>query len=307
MKLIIDTDPGIDDTMAYYYAHASDALDLLALSTVFGNVHVHHATRNALWLVEESGAKTKVYSGAGKPLHIRQNPPPEEIHGKEGMGEVDVPEPSISAQAEQAAAFLVSAAREHKGELTLCAVGPLTNVALAVQKDPDFISNLHQLVIMGGTLYAKGNVSAHAEANFWNDPHAANIVVNAPGEGQITIVGLDVTNKISFTPQDFRDLKDASPKTGGLLKDVGDFYMAFYQQRSGDFLCSLHDPAAVIACHKPELFEMESVPLSVVTEGEEIGKMYRDVANSGRKCRVCVKADGQGVLNQYKKIVEQNP
>lgn len=293
--------------MAFFYAHACQALDVCALTTVFGNVKVEDATRNALWMIETSGSEAKVYQGADAPLSIEKNPPPEMIHGVTGTGETVISDPKIKAEQENAASFLVDAARENPGELTVCAVGPLTNIARAIQLDPDFVSNLKQLVIMGGAFYAKGNVNEHAEANFWNDPHAADIVVQAPGSGKIVIVGLDVTDTIEFSPEDFDDLARSSPKTGGFLKEIGEFYMAFYSQRSGRLFCSLHDPAAVIACHLPELFEMEEVPLQVTTEGEELGKLSRRSDDSGRHCFVCVDSKIEDVLKHYKVVTGSNP
>jgi len=299
MKLIIDTDPGIDDAMAYFYAHAAKALDVVGLTTVFGNVTVEDAVRNALWMVENSGASAGVYGGHRVPLQITPNEPRAYVHGARGFGDYEIDEPKGKASDMPAAEYLVQAARQTPGELTVCAVGPLTNIALAIQKDPEFVSNLHQLVIMGGALDAPGNVTAYAEANFWNDPHAADIVVNAPGGGKIVIVGLDVTDKIAFTPQDFLDVAKASPKIGGFLNEIGKFY--------SEFFCSLHDPAAVIACHKPDLFKMEEVALSVATEGEKIGNMERRAEGGGRKCFVCVRAKSDAVVRQYKEVVALNP
>jgi len=307
MKLIIDTDPGVDDAMAYFYAHARSGMEIIALTTVFGNVTVEDATKNALWLTEFSNAsQVKVYQGAAKPLSITPNPVSSEVHGEHGFGDIEIGEVSSEKQDEPAADYLVKAAREAPGEITVCAIGPLTNIALAVQKDPEFVSNLKQLVIMGGALDASGNVTEFAEANFWNDPHAADIVVNAPGDGKIVIVGLDVTDRIAFTPQDFIDIEKASEKVGGFLNDIGKFYMAFYQSRSGRFACSLHDPSAVIATELPELFSMESTPLSVITEGEKIGMLQRR-EGKGRKCHVCLNGDFDGIVQQFKEIVSENP
>jgi len=307
MKLIIDTDPGVDDAMAYFYAHACGALDVVALTTIFGNVTVEDATRNALWLVQTSGGSAKVCSGVDRPLSIPPNAPSSEVHGERGFGTVEIDDPAGTAEPEDAADFLVRVARESPGELTLCAIGPLTNVARAIQKDPEFVSNLHQLVIMGGTLDARGNVTPYAEANFWNDPHAANTVVTAPGSGRIVIVGLDLTDRVELTREDFLTLEQQSPQTGGFLQKISAFYIDFYERRSGRPACSLHDPTAVIACHLPELFTMEETALSVVTEGEEIGNMKRNSDGAARKCFVCMDAEIGAVLSQYKRITASNP
>jgi len=308
MKLIIDTDPGIDDAMAYFYAHAQSNFDLIALTTVFGNVTVEDATKNALWMTEFSEANTiQVYKGAAFPLEIDPNPVSDFVHGKHGFGDYVIGHVNRSESEEHASDFLVRAAKEAPGEITLCAIGPLTNVALAIQKDPNFISNLKQLVIMGGSLYADGNITPYAEANFWNDPHAADIVVNAPGEGNIVIVGLDVTDRICFKPSDIDDIVVGAPKTGGFLKEILAFYMTFYHSRSGRFECSLHDPAAVIACEMPSLFQMERQAVSVVTEGDKIGALQKRDNISGRECHICVEGQFSDIIEQYKKVVMLNP
>lgn len=308
MKLIIDTDPGVDDAMAFYYAHAHPDIDLLALTTVFGNVTISDATRNALWLTQNAQASTKVYQGAASPLSIPPNPPSDFVHGPRGFGTVDIPDPEGHAQAESAVDYLVGIARKYPGEITVCAIGPLTNIALAVQKDAGFISNLKQLVIMGGVLRAKGNVSDVAEANFWNDPHAANIVLTAPGAGHIITVGLDITDKIAFTAADFHHLAQSSPQAGGFLKAIGAFYLSFYESRSGVAECSLHDPSAVIACLHPEFFKIETHPVAVTTSGKAIGQMHITADESKpRKSHICVGGDIQMIKGHFIKITQLNP
>ena len=307
MELILDTDPGVDDAMAYFYAHACGALNLVGVTTVFGNVTVSDATRNALWLVQSSAGSARVYQGAARPLQIPPNAPSSQVHGPRGFGTIEIEDPQGHAGTEDAADYLVRAARKAPGELTLCAVGPLTNVARAIEQDPDFVSNLHQLVIMGGALDVAGNVTPFAEANFWNDPHAANMVVNAPGTGRVVIVGLDVTGAVELTRDDFADVERASPIAGGFLRRIGDFYIDFYESRSGRPACSLHDPSAVIACHKPDLFKMEETALSVTVEGEKIGNMQRANRSGGRICHVCVGVDVDAVISEYMTTVSLNP
>ncbi len=307
MKLIIDTDPGVDDAMAFYYAHAHPQIELLALTTIFGNVTIDDALRNALWLTESVGAATKVHRGAAQPLSIPPNPPADFVHGPRGFGGIIINEPNRSAEALSAADYLISITRKHPGEITLCAVGPLTNVALAIQKDPQFLSRLQQLVIMGGTLYAKGNVSETAEANFWNDPHAAHIVLSAPQPANVITVGLDITDKIEFTAPDFDRLAQASPKAGEFLKSIGAFYLQFYQNRSGKATCSLHDPSAVIACLHPEFFTIETHGLSVAMSGDDIGQMQINTAVNARKSHVCVGGDVAIIKENFLNITGRNP
>ncbi len=306
MKLIIDTDPGVDDAMAYFYAHAHPQIDLIALTTTYGNVTIADATRNALWLGEMSGGCEPVYQGHAVPLKIEPHPPADFVHGKHGFGDYEIGTPARNAEAEEASDFLVRAAREAKGEITLCAIGPLTNVARAIEKDAGFVSNLAQLVIMGGALEVGGNVGAYAEANFWNDPHAADIVVNAPGAGRIVIVGLDVTSQIEFLAKDFDGLAKVSPIAGDFLRQIGQFYMNFYQTKTGRLSCHMHDPSAIIACLHPELMVMEETALGVVSSGEQIGNLVRR-EGGGRKCHIAMGVDAGALLAEFKRIVGLNP
>jgi len=307
VKLIIDTDPGVDDAMAYFYAHASTDIQTIALTTVFGNVTIEDANHNALWLTEFSQASTRVYAGAAVPRAMPVNPPAVHVHGEHGLGNYKTGGVSGACEIESAAEFLVQAANRHPGELSLCAVGPLTNVARAIDRDPGFIEKLRQLVIMGGSLRGGGNVTPHAEANFWHDPHAADAVLNAPGGGTITIVGLDVTHEINVGPDCFQSLAETAGKTGAFLYDIGNYYLDFYEQNVGKRLCSLHDPAAIIACVHPEWFSTESHRLAVVTSGDQIGRMVTvESGGAGRVCSVCTKVDADSVVRDFEQISARN-
>lgn len=307
MKLILDTDPGVDDAMAYFYALQSPGVELLAMTTIFGNVTTEIATGNALWLTEFSGHDIPVIRGSERPLVMPPKEPFSEVHGPFGFGALRKTPKGATPSSEEAAQFLVDMARKYKGELTICPVGPLTNIAKAVLIDPCFVENLKQLVIMGGSLRAGGNVTDYADANFWNDPHAANVVLTAPGGGQISIIGLDVTNSINMIPAQFGDLAKASEEAGGFLKTIAEFYMDFYQRRSGIFECAIHDPVAVIACEAPELFSFEEHALRVVTEGEKIGMMTANDAPGARVCKVSTDAQRERIVSQFLDIAGRNP
>ncbi len=306
MKLILDTDPGIDDAMAYLYAHGSPDIDLIGVTTIYGNVTIKDATQNALWLNDFCGGAAETYEGASAPLTIALNDPADFVHGPHGFGDVGIEPVAATAGAMAADEYLVKAAREMPGELTVCAVGPLTNIALAVQRDPDFVSNLKQLVIMGGALDVAGNVGDWAEANFWNDPHAADIVLNAPGAGRIVVVGLDVTSQVEFLEADFDALAKASPKSGGFLREAAQFYMRFYSEKLGKMGCHMHDPSALIACVRPDLFEMSEVACEIVTEGEAIGDMRRR-GGDGRRVHVCLGVKAEAVLDEFRAKISNLP
>ena len=178
-KIIIDTDPGIDDAMAIHQAFADPRLEVLGLTTIFGNVATPMATRNALRLVEMAAYPAVVAHGAEAPLVREVAPPADFVHGAEGFGTVPPAEPQGRADARSAAVFIAETAAAHPGEVIICAVGPLTNLALALTHDPDLVRNVHSVVVMGGSIAWHGNVSDCAEANIWGDPDAADAVFAA--------------------------------------------------------------------------------------------------------------------------------
>ncbi len=224
------------------------------------------------------------------------------MHGEEGFGDIVVTGVSRESGAMSAAGHLVAEAARAPGTLTVCAIGPLTNIAAALDIDADFIGNLRQLVIMGGSLDAGGNVTPHAEANFWNDPHAAHRVLTSPGGGEVVVVGLDVTRQVAFTPAHYDRVARDAPKAGGILRQMGAFYIRFYESVTGQRHAFLHDPTALIAGEFPGMFGMETHRLGVVCEGEAIGAMVRDAA-SPRVCRVCTTVDAETVIARYLEVL----
>lgn len=295
-KIIIDTDPGIDDAMAIFYAAAAEDIDLLGLTAIFGNVTVDTATRNALRLIEAAGLDIPVARGAEKPLEMPHIKPSAHVHGDEGFGDIPAATPKGKAIEETAAEFLVRMAHEHKGELVLCPIGPLTNIALAIQADPEFASNVDRIVLMGGSYKEGGNITPYAEANIYHDPHAAEVVF-ASG-AKVEMVGLDVTHQILCTNEDFAAMAEAAPKLGGMLQDMSHFYLKFYETVGKFDGCSLHDPAAVIACTHAQLFTSEEVGITVVTEGEEIGET-RAAADARSETSVLMGVESEAVKSLF--------
>ena len=294
IKLIIDTDPGIDDAMAIFHAAASAKIDLLGLTTIFGNVTVETATRNALRLVEAAELDIPVAQGAMKPLELPETTPTARVHGDEGFGDIPAQIPAGHAIEEAAADYLVRMARAHAGDLVLCPIGPLTNIALAIQLDPDFIHNVARIVIMGGGIKG-GNVTPYAEANFYHDPHAAELVF-ASG-ARVEMIGLDVTHEILCTAEDFDTMAIAAPSLGGMLKEMSIFYLNFYQTVDKFDGCSLHDPAAVIACEHPEWFGYDEVPVAVTCHGTEIGRTMISHVADRPSIGVAMRVDANAVKN----------
>lgn len=301
-KLIIDTDPGVDDAMAIFYAAAAPEIELLGLTSIFGNVTVETATRNALRLVEKAGLDVPVAEGAKAPLVLPPFKPSAHVHGAEGFGDIPAETPMGAKIEETAAEFLVRMARQHKGELVLCPIGPLTNIALAIQMDPEFADNVARIVLMGGSYEEGGNITPHAEANIYHDPHAADVVF-ASG-AKVEMVGLDVTHRILCKPEDFADMAEAAPKLGGMLQDMSHFYLKFYASVGLLDGCSLHDPAAVIACTHPELFTHVDVPIQVVTEGDAAGATVKATGHRA-VTQVCMKVQSYEVKKLFMQRIFQ--
>ncbi len=303
MKLIIDTDPGIDDAMAIAYAAAAPEIELIGLTTVFGNTHVHQSSRNARYLVDKLGLGIPVAEGAPFAHGEDGHAPSEHVHGPEGFG--DITEiPQIGENHELTAAeFLVEMARTHRGELVVCAVGPLTNIADAIRLDPEFADNLAKLVIMGGAVYCRGNITEHAEANIYHDVKAADEVFAAPLP--TVLVGLDVTLKTLYETADFERLAQNSPDMGGFLRDISRFYLKFYKEVGGLEGCGLHDSTAVIACTHDPMFEIVETGLRVISGGAEHGATRIDATRP--PVRVCKDVDGAGVVRLFTERVASLP
>lgn len=276
MKMIIDTDPGIDDAMAIALAHAMPEVELIGLTACFGNTFVGQSSRNARYLCDLMGFAVPVAEGAALPYGQNDYTPSANVHGPEGLGDLgEVPQIGVNTP-ETAAQFLVDMARKHKGELVVCAVAPLTNIADALKLDPDFASNIKELVIMGGAFHQAGNITPHAEANIYHDAAAADAVFAA--DMPIKMIGLDATMLTLLTPEDFDVLRKKAPKIGGFIAHISDFYLAFYRSVGVTNGCPMHDATAVLACTHPERFTFEKSGLRVILEGDEIGKTVADTS-----------------------------
>ncbi|MEM9062157.1 MAG: nucleoside hydrolase [Pseudomonadota bacterium] len=304
-KIIIDTDPGIDDAMAIQLAFAHPELEVVGLTSIFGNVHVPIATRNALALAEMAGSDCPVAEGADVPLVQPQRPPGYYVHGDDGFGNSGVIEPKGKKDPRSAARFIVDTVNAHPGEITLCPIGPLTNIALALRLDPSIASKVAGVTIMGGAVEAPGNVTEFAEANIWHDPHAAAEVFKA--EWPMTLIGLDVTEIVRCTPGDFSALEAASPKIGGFLNRAVQFYFEWHRTKPhyahGAFEgCFMHDPSAVLAITKPEFFTYRETPISIATDGERVAKTAP--APYGPAVKVALQVDKDAVREAFLTITK---
>ncbi len=199
-RIIIDTDPGVDDSMAILFAFQSPELQIEGLTTIFGNGGTETTTANALRLVELAGhPEVPVARGAETPLMRPFTGEGWRVHGRNGLGEVDFPAPKGTPDSRRAAQFIVDTVMANPGEITLVPLGPLTNIALAVSLEPRIVEAVKEVVLMGGVIDGRGNASPVAEANIRNDPEAAQIVFQAGWP--VTMVGLDVTRQSVMTPE----------------------------------------------------------------------------------------------------------
>jgi inosine-uridine nucleoside N-ribohydrolase len=270
-KIVIDCDPGIDDAMAIVLALQHSGFEIVGISTMFGNAYVDQATRNALTVVELSGRRIPVYRGAAKPLRIASEPPPDFVHGKDGLGNTNHLPPKSSSQLKSAARFLVDTARTFPGQITLVAVGRLTNLAEAIRLDSSFTSNIREVVLMGGAFHVPGNVSPVAEANISGDPDAADIVLTAPWK--VTMLALNTTTKVKLSDEILRRVRDQNDRYGRFIWSITRFYMDFHKNVNhveGGFY--VHDPSAIMFLIDPSIFRIRKGPVRVVTEGIASGE-----------------------------------
>ena len=263
-KVVIDTDPGTDDAMAILLALNSPELDVKALTVVAGNVVVEQGLENALKLVSLAGrCDVLVAKGASHPL-VQKLVTAEFFHGPTGLGNVELPEPACQADASFAPDLIIKLVHLYPYEITLIPVGPLTNIALALRKDPSVVPLVKEVVLMGGSITG-GNVTAAAEANIHNDPEAARAVFEAGWP--LTMVGLNVTEKTLFARADL----DRLARTRGRQNDIAVGVLSFMvnlASKLGGEGAPMHDPLAVGAVIDRSLITTQDMRVDVETRGE---------------------------------------
>ena len=283
LAVIYDTDPGVDDAMALYYALAHPQIEVVGITTTFGNVTVEQAAINALYLTAiagKAGHNIPVTQGVKTPWLKPGGTPPAHIHGGDGLGNLKTRQATRNQlDPRSSAQFIVDTCRARPGQITLVPVGPLGNLALALKMEPNLPQLVKQVILMGGSAAEPGNVSPVAEANMWGDPHAADQVFTAGWK--VTMVGLDVTHQVVMTVDLFKKIAahHQHVATDTLLQAV-DFYANFYSDLyPGVFKnrgCYGHDALAFIYLTNPELFGVETGPVRVATEGLAQGQTMLD-------------------------------
>ena len=268
-KVIIDTDTGIDDAMGCVLALRSPELDILAMTTVFGNIDVDRVTENTAYLLELMGRlDIPLARGAGGGLVEPPRFAPY-VHGDDGVGNAGFPKATAVAPVEASAAqLIVDLCRRHPGEITIVALGPLTNVALALALEPRLPELCPSVVWMGGVVYAKGNVTPVAEADAWHDPEAAQMVLARPG-WQVEMVGLDVTEPCVIRPEHLETLRAAPTPAAQYVARITPFYMNFYEGVLGERACAVHSALTVALVARPELVTASvDLPIQVELRGQ---------------------------------------
>ncbi len=303
--IIIDTDPGIDDAVAIFMALASPDLDVIGLTTVYGNAEINVTTRNALALLEVADrSDIPVAKGASKPIASDYLGPAAFVHGEHGLGKTRVKDPQANPIQADAAEFIYTSALSNPGKLTLIPIGPLTNLAIALQRHPDLPELIDEVVIMGGNALVPGNATPTAEANINNDPEAADLVFGA--SWPVTMVGLDVTHDIIMDHACMNRVTNTGTAKAELLDGALSFYREFVEQVAGIEGIFMHDPATIAYVLNPELFTTVSSPLRVETESFSRGKTWpllrpTDMAPEAWQGRpnvdICTGVDATGVMD----------
>lgn len=278
-KVIIDCDPGIDDVLALMLAVKSSELDILGITIVSGNVPAAQGAKNARKVLKLLGRENiRIYIGEEYPL-VRELITAEDTHGLDGLGETDYTfnEEGISCGGVE---FILEKAKE--GDVSIIALGPLTNLARAIEIDKEVFNNLEEIVSMGGTFKSHGNCSPVAEFNYWVDPHAVQEVLDNL-EIPFTMVGLDVTRDVVLTPNYIELINQIGGQLGKFIVDITRFYVDFHWKQERTLGCVINDPLAVAYFINRELCTGFDSYVAVATEGIAIGQTLVDVADFYRK------------------------
>ena len=265
-KIIIDTDPGQDDAVAILLALASpDEVDVLGITAVAGNVPLDLTAKNARVVCELAGkSDVPVFAGCDRPLG-RDLVTAEHVHGKTGLDGPTLPDPTMPLQKTHAVDFIIETVRAHDpGTITLCPLGPLTNLATAFQRAPDIMGKLQQIVLMGGAYFEVGNITPTAEFNIYVDPEAADIVFKSGVD--IVVMPLDVTHKALVTKPRNDAFRALGTPVGVAVAEMTDFFERFDKEKYGSAGAPLHDPCVTTYLIRPDLFSGRHVNVQIETQ-----------------------------------------
>jgi purine nucleosidase len=266
-KIIIDTDPGQDDAVAILLALASPELDVIGLTAVAGNVPLALTEKNARKICELAGKpQTRVFAGAVRPL-TRKLVTAEHVHGRTGLDGPDLPEPTMPLETQHGVDFIVETLMaEPEGTVTLCPLGPLTNIALAMIREPAIVPRIREIVLMGGGYFEQGNVTPSAEFNIYVDPQAADVVFESGAP--IVMMPLDVTHKALTTRARIEAFRAMGTPVGTATAALLDFFERYDEEKYGTDGGPLHDPCVIAYLLKPELFSGRHCNVAIETVSE---------------------------------------
>ena len=266
-KIIIDTDPGQDDAVAILLALASPEIEVLGITAVAGNVPLNLTKKNAR-IICELAKKTDimVFAGCDTPMK-RPLVTAEHVHGKTGLDGPPLPDPQIPLQKQHAVDFIIETVRNNEaGTITLCPLGPLTNIATAIEKAPDIKEKVQEIVLMGGAYFEVGNITPTAEFNIYVDPEAAEIVFQS--NIKITVLPLDVTHKALVTKARNDAFRALNSPVGKAVAEMTDFFERFDKEKYGSDGAPLHDPCVIAYILSPDLFSGRHINVEVETQSE---------------------------------------
>lgn len=304
-KIILDLDTGIDDTLAISYILGSPEVELIGITGTYGNVLLDQGIRNDLAVTDLLGhPEVPVYPGESHALNsdsFAVSDISAFIHGKNGIGDVNIPDSSRKAENMNAVDFIIDSVKKYGKDLTFVPTGPETNIAKALQKAPEIKDEIGDIVIMGGALTVCGNVSATTEANISQDPEACNILFRSGAP--VTMIGLDVTLQTLMTYKDSQQWRDIDTPAATFLADMVDYYIKAYETTSPHLGgCGLHDPLAAAVAVDPTLVTTLDMNMKVDTEGEIRGRTIGDnerLNDPKKTVKVAVGVDKERFLHEF--------
>lgn len=274
-RILLDSDPGIDDSLAILLALASPEISIEGISVVHGNCSAEQGTVNALSVLELAQmSHIPVYKGCDLPL-VQPSLLAPETHGDQGIGYAKLPEPQTKPQAQKGSDFVIERIMSSPGEITLVCIGPLTNVALAIRQEPRIVNTVKEVFVMGGAIRHEGNETPVAEFNAYVDPHATHIVFHSGMP--ITLVPLDVTYQCILTMDDVSRLLKIDSPISKFIADAARFYMEFHDEYQEIEGCVINDPLALALTFMPELCNYQELYVDVdISGGISMGNTFAD-------------------------------
>lgn len=298
-KIIIDTDTATDDAIAIIMALKHNYFDVKAITTVAGNVDLQQATQNALYTVELCNKNIPVYKGSSKPIK-RKLETSKFFHGKDGLGDTGPYIPKLKEQKENAIDKIVSLINSNPNEIEIIAIGPLTNIAKVFDKDPSTINKLKSLYIMGGIGEGKGNITHHAEFNFWVDPDAADVVLNS--NIKVHLIAWDTTQIYGYiNKENFEELEKINSSLSQFSIDIQQKALQYYKIKYNEYKVDLADPLAMAAFIDSKIVtEYKNCEIKMILNGLERGKDIVSFTKKGN-IKLASKISREKFLNTLKK------